>query len=74
MVTHADRPAGPEKMRYWRVTQHDGKQIVLPASCRASARHYSKSYRDDYVSSKSHYFDVKSVRLVRNEIREEIPF
>lgn len=73
-MRHADRPKGlliPERL--WLVVLKDGTQLgPVPATHRASARHYSKSWRDDYVGSAFHYRDVKSVRLVREQ--EGIPF
>lgn len=57
--------------RKWLVTLRDGTRIEILALHRAMARHYSKSERSDYVSSKDHYRDVLSVRLI---CEADIPF
>lgn len=73
MTTKPDRPhASRQTMRHYEVTLRDGTKIVIAAFHRAMARHYSKSYREEYTSSKAHYRDIRSTRLI--EFSESIPF
>lgn len=74
-MKHPDRPAWQRQtVRPWRVLLQDGTELVIQVRHRAEARHYSRSMREDYVSSFDHYRDVKSVRLIRGGWSEDIPF
>ena len=76
MATHADRPKPiKEPFRRWIIYFHDGTTVTVLADHRGAARHYSKSCREELVSSRDHYRDVRSARLIRTQqVEDDCPF
>lgn len=64
-MSKRDRPKDAETapMRTYIVKLKDGTGLIGEAQYRSSARHCSRSWRSDYVSSKQHYSEIVSCRL-----------